>query len=85
MSKDVAADAVTRVANVTTYAGMTGSVVGGLALSEVIAIGGFLVALLGVAVNFWHKRAIVRIARERWELERMAIIQSNDASHEERG
>ena len=81
MSKDVAADAVTKVANVTTYAGMTGSVVGGLALSEVIAIGGFLVALVGVGINFWHKRAVVRIARERWEIERMIMMEKRDADH----
>lgn len=78
MSKEHAIDAVARTANITTYAGVTGSVIGGLALSEVIAIGGFFVALIGVGINFWHKRAVVRIARERWEVERMIMMKGAD-------
>lgn len=44
--------------------------VGGLALSEFLAIVGVVVAVLGLLINFWHKRSIVKIERERWAVEK---------------
>lgn len=31
---------------------------------------GVLIAVIGLALNYWHKRAIQRIERERLELDR---------------
>lgn len=57
-------------AKVTTFSGLAATTIGGLALAEWLALGGFIVTLVGVGINFWHKRAIVRLEREKWEFEK---------------
>jgi len=52
-----------------TWTGAVASGVGAITLAEWLAIGGFLVALAGFFVNLWHKRKMVRVARERLKLE----------------
>lgn len=55
--------------SVGTWSGAIASGVGAITLAEWLAIGGFLVALAGFFVNLWHKRKMVKVARERLALE----------------
>ena len=45
-----------KVAHVTTYVAGTTAVVGGLAIHEYLAIGGFIIACLSFAVNLYYKQ-----------------------------
>lgn len=54
----------------TMTAGLFTGVVGGLALSEFLAIGGFGLALASLVANIWHKRQMVKIELEKLEIER---------------
>ena len=53
-----------------TYIGGATAAVGGVTLTEWMAIGGLVVAVAGFVVNVWHKRQMVRIERERLEMDR---------------
>lgn len=51
------------------WVGATIGVVGGITLTEILAIGGFVLALFGAGVNFWHKYNLVKLERKRFEME----------------
>jgi len=51
------------------WVGATVGVVGGITLTEWMALGGFILALIGAAVNFWHKYSLVQLERKRFEIE----------------
>ena len=51
------------------WVGATIGVVGGITLTEILAIGGFVLALFGAGVNFWHKYNLVNLERKRFEME----------------
>lgn len=57
--------------NAVTWGGAVVAGAGALTLADWMAVSGVFLALLGLVVNWWHKRALVRIARERLELERV--------------
>lgn len=48
-----------------TWAGAFISGIGALTITEWMAVGGFVLAVLGFCVNAWHKFVITRIAIER--------------------
>lgn len=48
-----------------TYSASGAAVLGGVTLTDWLALGGFLVALLSASYNVWHKREIRKIARSR--------------------
>ena len=56
--------------NVSLVTGGGFSVLAFVTLTEWLAIGGFVLALVGLIVNVWHKRQMVKLAREKLELER---------------
>lgn len=58
----------------TTYLGATTGILGGLALSEWLAVIGVIMTAFGVAVNFWHKRTMIRIERERLQMDRDRML-----------
>jgi len=41
------------------------STFGAVTLTQWLAVGGFILALAGFVVNFWHKRQIIKIEKER--------------------
>ena len=45
------------------------AIIGGLSMTEYLAIGGFVLALLGACANIWSKWHMVRIERERLDRE----------------
>lgn len=51
------------------WLGATIGVVGGITLTEFLAVGGFILALIGAAVNFWHKYSLVQLERKRFAIE----------------
>lgn len=55
--------------NASTWGGAFVSGVGALTVTEWLAVGGFILALGGFLVNWWHKRQLVRLARERLDRE----------------
>lgn len=48
-----------------TWGGALTGGVGALTLTEWMALGGFVLALLGFCVNTWHKIAMYRLERDR--------------------
>lgn len=55
--RDQAAEAtIAAIANKTTYAGGATALIGGWAASDFAAIGGLLVALVGLVIQFYYKR-----------------------------
>lgn len=53
------------ITSVATWSGAGLSGVGAFTFTEWLAIGGFLLALGGFIVNFWHKSQMLKIERER--------------------
>lgn len=49
--------------------GISTAAAGGLTLSVTLSMIGCLIGLLTLAVNFWYKKQMVKIARERMERE----------------
>ena len=60
------------VISATTWSGALISGVGALTLMQWLAIGGFVLAVLGFCVNVWHKIATYKLERLRLELDRTA-------------
>lgn len=56
--------------NTTMWTGASAAILGGVTLTEWLAIAGFLLALAGFVVNVWHKRQMVHLAREKLEMDR---------------
>lgn len=52
-----------------TWGGASLSAVGAITLTQWLAVGGFVLALLGFVVNFWHKKQMIKIEKERLERE----------------
>lgn len=61
-------DNFTNATNVGVWSGAVGAALGGVTLTEWLAIGGFVLAFLSFIVNFWHKRALIKIEREKLKL-----------------
>ena len=61
-----------KVASVASYIGGGVAVVGGLGLNEVLAIGGFVIAILGFCYNIWYKE---RMLKELKKKDRITITQ----------
>lgn len=47
-----------------TYSASGAAVIGGITLTDWLALGGFCVAMLSAIYNVWHKRELRKIARE---------------------
>ena len=67
--------AVAAVANKVTYAGGTSAVIGGLTANEWAAIGGLLIALIGLAIQWYYKRKDDRRNAEE-HTARMAVLRA---------
>ncbi|MBL4795801.1 MAG: hypothetical protein JKY50_00145 [Oleispira sp.] len=52
-----------------TWSGAGMSVVGALTVVQWLAVGGFVLAVAGFCVNFWHKTQMIKLARERLDKE----------------
>lgn len=55
------------VISATQWGGAAIAAVGGLALSQWLAIGGFLIALAGLFINWVYRRKHFRLEREKFE------------------
>lgn len=60
---------VAPVLSASTWSGAFLGGVGAVTVTEWLAIGGFVLALAGFLVNFWHKRQLIKIERERLDRE----------------
>jgi hypothetical protein len=56
------------IANISTLSGAAIAGFGALTLTQWLAIGGFILALAGFGVNFWHKVATYRLQRRELQL-----------------
>lgn len=63
-------DTMDKMVTPTTWAGAFIGGFGAITVTEWMAVGGFFIALAGFCVNVWHKRAIIRIARDELEIKR---------------
>ncbi len=59
-----------------TYGGAIAAGAGWLTLTEWLALGGFAIAVGGFLVNFWHKKKVIQLARERFEWEKENVKQN---------
>ena len=57
------------ILNASTWGGAFVSGIGAFTVTEWMAVGGFGLALCGFMVNWWHKRQMVKLARERLDRE----------------
>lgn len=58
---------VVKAANAATYGGSGSAVFFGLTANEFAAIGGLVIAVIGLAVNVWYKHAHYTLAKRRAE------------------
>lgn len=56
---------VTKVANTATYGGSGSAVFFGLTANEFAAVGGIVVAVIGLLINWWYKHQHLQLAREK--------------------
>lgn len=61
-----------------TWSGALMAGFGALALAEWLAVGGFLLALGGFVFNVIHKTRMDRLAREKFEWEKMHDLQTRE-------
>lgn len=71
------AETVAAIGNKATVVGATTSVVGWVGLNELVAIGGFLLALIGFAIN-WYYRALANRREEERHAAEMARLRGDD-------
>lgn len=60
---------VIKAANTATYGGSGSAIFFGMTANEFAAIGGLVIAIIGLAVNVWYKHKHYMLARRRAELE----------------
>lgn len=63
-------DRLPNILNLTTWSGAAIAGFGAWTVTEWMAVGGFLLASLGFAVNLWHKIQMVRLERRKFEFEK---------------
>jgi hypothetical protein len=68
MNKKMIEHKVQGIANISTLSGAAIAGFGALTLTQWLAIGGFILALAGFGVNFWHKVATYRLQRRELQL-----------------
>lgn len=61
------ASTIVKAANAATYGGSSSAVWFGLTANEFAAIGGLIIAVIGLAVNIWYKHAHYMLAKRRAE------------------
>ena len=76
MRQEAVEAAIAATANKATYAGGTTAVVFGLAANELAAIGGLIVAVIGLCVQWYYKRKADRRESELHQ-ERLSEIRSH--------
>jgi hypothetical protein len=65
---DTAAGAVLhKAASAATYGGSGAAVVFGMSANEFAAIGGLLIAVIGLLINWWYKHQHLKLARTKLE------------------
>lgn len=62
-------DRLSSLLNWSTFSGAVMAGAGALSLAQWLAIGGFLLALAGFAVNLWHKIQMVRLRKRELRLQ----------------
>lgn len=65
----MAQDRIGEVLSQVTWGGAGIGALGAITVIQWVAIGGFVLALAGFCVNWWHKAQMVKIAKERLERE----------------
>ena len=60
---------ITDVVNTTTWGGAGIAIVGAVSITQWLALGGFILAAVGLGVNIWFRRSLIKIERERLEKE----------------
>lgn len=73
MRDHIADAAIASAAAKTTTIAAGVSVLGGISATEVAAIGGLLVAILGLLINWYYRRAEVRARRDWYRMRAEAI------------
>lgn len=67
-----------RTTSFITYSASGAAIIGGITLTDWLAFGGFLVALLSAIYNVWHKREMRHIARKAASLEDAERVAEQD-------
>lgn len=68
------------VANKTTWFGAwTAGIFGGLSINEAVAIGGFIVAVLGFLANVWYRHKADRRAQQLFELKARRLSEGDSS------
>jgi hypothetical protein len=73
VNKEDFADKAAQVGNTIQYSGATGSIVAGMALSEIGVIVGIVIAVFGFFINWYYKHMAFKLQIKRHNLELKAI------------
>ena len=73
INKEDFADKAATVGNTIQYSGATGSIIAGLALSEIGVIVGIVIAIFGFFINWYYKHKSYKLQEKRHKLEAQAI------------
>ena len=50
------------------FSGTAASLFGAITLTEMLAIGGFVVAVLSLVLNFWYKKQLIKLEYKKMEM-----------------